>query len=63
MKLDKALKIVLITGIILTALLALRSFKQFIYLSFSLLSLKIVWFVVIIIFISKALRKWLRASH
>ncbi len=43
-------KFILVLGIILLAMLAVKYLKQFVYLSFTLLSLKIVW-VGIIIFV------------
>lgn len=43
-------KFILALGIVLLAMLAVKSLKQFVYLSFTLLSLKIVW-VGIIIFV------------
>jgi len=43
-------KFILVLGIILFAMLAVKYMKQFVYLSFTLLSLKIVW-VGIIIFV------------
>ncbi len=58
MKVDK---ILFIGGIILLAALALKSIKQFIYLSFTLLSLKIVWILLIIFFILLYFKKF--TSH
>jgi hypothetical protein len=46
----KSNKFILVLGIILLAMLAVKSLKQFVYLSFTLLSLKIVW-VGIILFV------------
>ena len=43
-------KFILVLGIILLAMLAIKYLKQFVYLSFTLFSLKIVW-VGIIIFV------------
>ncbi len=40
--------LLLLGGLVLIALLSLRALKQFIYLSFTLLSLKVVWFVIIL---------------
>jgi|GEM_PF-2702443 hypothetical protein len=54
MKFDK---ILLIFGLILVAGLALKSIKQFIYLSFTLLTLKFVWIFLIILFILMSLKK------
>jgi len=53
----KSYKFILILGIILIAGLALKSLKQFVYLSFTLLSLKIVWIGLIILFILMSLKK------
>ncbi len=50
-------KLLLIACIILLAGLALKSLKQFIYLSFTLLSLKIVWMVLIVLVILSSLKK------
>jgi hypothetical protein len=55
MKIDK---ILLIGGILLLAALALKSLKQFVYLSFTLLSLKIVWILLILFFILLSLKKY-----
>jgi len=56
----RAEKIILILGIVLIASLALKSLKQFVYLSFTLLSLKIVWvgiiFIIILMYLKKATR-------
>jgi len=54
MKFDK---ILFIFGLILIAGLALKSIKQFIYLSFTLLTLKFVWIFLIILFILMSLKK------
>ncbi len=51
-------KILLIGGILLLAALALKSIKQFIYLSFTLLSLKIVWILLIVFFILVYFKKY-----
>ncbi len=42
-------KILFLAAILLAASLALKSLKQFIYLSFTLLSLKIVWVLVLVL--------------
>ncbi len=55
MKIDK---ILVIGGILLLAALALKSLKQFVYLSFTLLSLKIVWVLLILFFILLSLKKY-----
>ena len=54
MKFDK---ILLIGGLIVAAGLALKSLKQFIYLSFTLLTLKFVWILIIILFILTSIKK------
>jgi uncharacterized membrane protein len=59
MKFDK---ILLIGGIIVAAGLALKSIKQFIYLSFTLLTLKFVWILIIVLFILMSLKKKTRSS-
>ncbi len=53
----KAEKMLLLGGIVLAVYLAFKSLKQFIYLSFTLLSLKIVWVLLIILFILMSLKK------
>ncbi len=55
--------VLLIGGILLLAALALKSLKQFIYLSFTLLSLKIVWILLIVIFILTSIRKYTQESR
>ncbi len=42
-------KILFIGALLLAAYLALKSLKQFIYLSFTLLSLKIVWILLLVL--------------
>jgi hypothetical protein len=59
MKFDKVL---IIIGLILIAGLALKSIKQFIYLSFTLLTLKFVWIFLIILFILISLKKKSQSS-
>ncbi len=59
MKFDKAL---IIICLILIAGLALKSIKQFIYLSFTLLTLKFVWIFLIILFILMSLKKKSQSS-
>jgi hypothetical protein len=54
MKCDKT---ILVIGIIILAGLAVKSLKQFIYLSFTLLSLKIVWVGLVIFIILRFLKK------
>jgi membrane-associated PAP2 superfamily phosphatase len=60
MKFDK---IILICGIVLVLVLALKSLKQFVMLSFTLLSLKVVWLVLIVLFILMSVKKQSRSSH
>ncbi len=55
--------VLLIGGILLLAALALKSVKQLIYLSFTLLSLKIVWILLVLIFILTYIRKYTQASR
>ncbi len=42
-------KILFAAAVLLAACLALKSFKQFVYLSFTLLSLKIVWILLLVL--------------
>jgi len=60
MKFDK---ILLIGGLIVAASLVLKSIKQFIYLSFTLLTLKFVWIVIMALFILMSLKKKTRSSR
>jgi hypothetical protein len=60
MKFDK---ILLIGGIIVAAGLGLKSIKQFLYLSFTLLTLKFVWILIIVLFILLSLKKKTRSSR
>ncbi len=55
MKIDK---ILIIGGILLIAALALKSLKQLVYLSFTLLSLKAVWMLLILFLILIFLKKY-----
>ena len=50
-------KLLLIGGLVLVALLSLKAFRQFIYLSFTLLTLKAVWFVLILLFVLAWIKK------
>ncbi len=50
-------KVLLIGGLVLIALLSLKALKQFISLSLTLLSLKAVWFVLILLFVLTWIRK------
>ena len=54
MKFDK---ILLIGGLIVAASLVMKSIKQFIYLSFTLLTLKFVWILIILLFILSSVKK------
>ena len=54
MKTDKLL---LAGGVLLAVYLILKSIKQFIMLSITLLSLKIVWFFLIILFVLSSMKK------
>lgn len=55
--------ILLLFGVIFAGLLALRSLKQFIYLSFTLLTLKVVWMALIVIFVLMMVRKKSRSPQ
>ncbi len=59
----KSDKILLIIGILLLASLALKSLKQFIYFSFTLLSLKVVWILLVLFFVFQYLKKYTQSSH
>lgn len=50
-------KIALAAAAILLAYLALKSFKQFVFLSFTLLSLKLVWILVIVLVVLTLAKK------
>ncbi len=56
-------KILLTGGLVLAAWLALKSIKQFIYLSFTLLSLKIVWILIVVLFLLNSVKKATRSSN
>ena len=56
-------KVVLIGCLVLIVLLSLKAFKQFIYMSFTLLSLKAVWLVLILYFVLTWLRKQTNVTH
>lgn len=60
MKFDK---ILLAGGIVLALVLVLKSIKQFVYLSFTLLSLKIVWIFLILLFVLSSLKKRTRPTR
>ncbi|HEX9113227.1 MAG TPA: hypothetical protein VF888_02685, partial [Nitrospirota bacterium] len=47
----KSDKIILIIGVVLLAALVFKSLKQMIFLSFTLLSLKIVWVIIVVLFL------------
>ncbi len=61
MKTTKSLsveKILFFAAVLLAAYLALKSLKQFVYLSFTLLSLKIVWILILVLgFLTLAKRR------
>jgi hydrogenase/urease accessory protein HupE len=59
----KSDKIILIVGVVLLAALALKSLRQMIFLSFTLLSLKIVWVLLIVLYILTLFRKHTRSSR
>jgi hypothetical protein len=50
-------KILLITGIAVAGILALKYMKQVVYLSFTLLSIKVVWMALLVIFIIASIKK------
>jgi hypothetical protein len=60
MKIDKLL---LAGGITLAVFLTLKSIKQFVYLSFTLLSLKIVWIALIVLFALSVIKKRTQPSR
>ncbi len=53
----KSDKLLLIVGLIVAASLVMKSIKQFIYLSFTLLTLKFVWILIILLFILSSVKK------
>ncbi len=53
----KSDKLLLIGGLIVAASLVMKSIKQFIYLSFTLLTLKFVWILIILLFILSSVKK------
>jgi hypothetical protein len=59
----KSDKIILIAGAVLLAALSLKYLKQMIFLSFTLLSLKIVWVLLIVLYILTLFRKHTRSSR
>jgi hypothetical protein len=56
-------KILLIGALILAASLVLKSIKQFVYLSFTLLTLKFVWILIIVLVVLLSLKKKTRSSR
>jgi membrane-associated PAP2 superfamily phosphatase len=56
-------KLMLISCMVLAVVLAFKSLKQFVVLSFTLLSLKIVWLVLIVLFILTSVKKQSRTSN
>jgi len=61
MKIEKAYTVTLIAGVVLAVCLIFKSFKQFIYLTFTLMTLKVVWIALIIIFFTVVIKKKLRS--
>jgi membrane-associated PAP2 superfamily phosphatase len=59
----KSDKIILVVGVILLAALFFKSLKQMIFLSFTLLSLKIVWVLLIVLYVLTVLRRHTRSSR
>ncbi|HEY6020236.1 MAG TPA: hypothetical protein VIY48_10130 [Candidatus Paceibacterota bacterium] len=53
----KSDKIILIIGVVLLAALVFKSLKQMIFLSFTLLSLKIVWVIIVVLFLLTYVKK------
>ncbi len=56
-------KAAVILGIIIVAVLAVKYLKQFIYLSFALLSLKVAWAALVILAVVLALNKKARSPR
>jgi hypothetical protein len=56
-------KILLIGGLIVAAGLALKSLKQLIFLSFTLLTLKFVWILILVLIILTSLKKKTQSSR
>ncbi len=56
-------KAAVILGIIIVAVLAVKYLKQFIYLSFALLSLKVAWAALAILAVVLALKKKARSPR
>jgi len=63
MKLDKTYTILIVAGIILALSLAFKSLKQFVYLTFTLLTLKVVWVALVLIIFALIVRKKLRSMR
>lgn len=55
-------KILVTAGLILAAVLALKYIKQLFLLSFTLLSLKVVWLALIILFVFASIKKRIRSA-
>lgn len=53
----KSDKIILIVGAVLLAALALKFLRQMLFLSFTLLSLKIVWVIIVVLFLLTYVKK------
>ena len=63
MKLDKTYTILIVAGIILALSLAFKSLKQFVYLTFTLLTLKVVWVALVLLIFALIVRKKLRSMR
>ena len=59
----KSDKIILIIGVVLLAALVFKSLKQMIFLSFSLLSLKIVWAILILLYLLAVVKKYTQSPR
>ena len=59
----KSDKIILIIGVVLLAALVFKSLKQMIFLSFTLLSMKIVWVLLILLYLLAVIRKYTQAPR
>ncbi|HUL01073.1 MAG TPA: hypothetical protein VLX29_09475 [Nitrospirota bacterium] len=63
MKFDKTYTLLFIAGVILAVSLVFKSLKQFVYLTFTLLTLKVVWIVLAILFFAMVIKKKLRSMR
>lgn len=59
----KSDKIILIIGVVLLAALMFKSLKQMIFLSFTLLSMKIVWVILILLYLLAVVRKYTQSPR